>query len=145
LTLVIDAPKPAAEAASAKLNAAARTVSLPSESAVLTPLIEEMNVSLATRKTIITWAIPMLVTFTEAYLQDALTLLISSAFQSSSSPGPIVEEITSKWIKGTIRSGNPHKWVNQLKKFGVTRYPEDLAGRLQKTWDLRHQIIVSFR
>jgi hypothetical protein len=93
--------------------------------------------------TIFTWAIPMIVTFTEAYLQDAFALILSGALAKAALPSPVVEDIAGKWVKGTIRSGNPHQWINQLKKFGVTGYPDDLATSLQRAWDLRHDIIHS--
>jgi len=143
LTLLIQAPMPQAEAVSAKLSAATKDGSFTTDASVVQPIVDEMNKSLQTRMTIMTWAVPMLVTFTEAYLQDAFALMISCACGRTALPGPIVDEISSKWIKNAIRSGNPHQWVNQLKKFGVTGYPDDLASNLQKTWDLRHDIIHS--
>lgn len=106
-------------------------------------LIEELNKRIAATLTIITWAIPMLVTFTESYLQDALALIVENSFKPSELRRPIVEEISGKWIKNTIRSGNPYQWINQLEKFGASGYPEDLANRLQSIWNLRHRIIHS--
>jgi hypothetical protein len=41
----------------------------------------------------------MLVTFTEAYLQDGFALIIAGAFSSSNLPDPIIEEVTGKWIR----------------------------------------------
>lgn len=143
LTLLIQAPMPQAEAISAKLSAATKDGSFTPDPSIVQPILDEMSKSLQTRMTIMTWAVPMLVTFTEAYLQDAFALMISGACGRTALPGPIVDEISAKWIKNTIRSGNPHQWVNQLKKFGVTGYPDDLASNLQKTWDLRHDIIHS--
>lgn len=71
----------------------------------------------------------MLVTFAEAYLEDAFALMISDAFDATALPNAITDEISEKWIKNTIRSGNPHQWINQLKKFGAVGYPDNLAGR----------------
>jgi hypothetical protein len=143
LTLVIQAPMPQAEAVAAKLNAATSGGSFATDPSVVQPIVDEMITSLQARMTIMTWAVPMLVTFTEAYLQDAFALMVSGAYGRTALPGPIVDEISSKWIKSTIRSGTPHQWVNQLKKFGVTGYPDDLSGKLQRIWDLRHDVIHS--
>jgi hypothetical protein len=88
------------------------------------------------------WSVPMLVTFAEGYLEDAFAILISGAMAPNAT-NPILEEIRDKWIKNTLRSGGPHQWVTQLKKFGVTGFPEDLSAKLQKTWELRHRIIHS--
>jgi hypothetical protein len=99
--------------------------------------------SIRAKETVMMWAVPMLVTYAEAYLQDALEQLISGAFAKSTLPAPIIEEVTGKWIKSAIRSGGPHQWINHLTKFGVTGYPDDLAPKLQNIWKLRHKIIHS--
>jgi hypothetical protein len=140
LTLLIQAPIPQAEAISAKVDAAIKDKSGPSATQ---PIVQEMHESIMLRATIMSWAIPMLVTFTESYLEDAFALIISGAFEVTALPTSIIQEISEKWIKNIIRSGNPHQWINQLRKFGVQGYPDDLAAKLQRTWTLRHEIIHS--
>jgi hypothetical protein len=142
ITLILNAPKAEGEAVIEKLNAQLKKESLVlADVKPLQALLAELRNSLTTRATILTWSVPMLVTFTEAYLQDAFMLLFRSAFSSSTLPGPMVEEVVGKWVKGTMRSGTPHQWTNQLIKFGATGYPEDLGTKLQTIWDLRHKII----
>jgi hypothetical protein len=142
--LVLKAPHSEVQAVDEKLKAQVlRKELVLADVKLLLPLVTEISNSITTSMTILTWAIPMLVTFTEVYLQDALALIVRSAFSPSTLPGPIVGEVIGKWLKGTMRSGNPHQWINQLKKFGATGYPEDLGAKLQNIWELRHSIIHS--
>jgi len=89
------------------------------------------------------WMLVMLVTFAEAYLQDVLSLLVSDRLQRCSLPPAVGNDMTRKWLKDVLRSGSPHKWVKQMEKFGATEYSHDLANRMKKIWDRRHQIAHS--
>jgi hypothetical protein len=86
------------------------------------------------------WMLVMLVTFAEAYLHDAFSMLIAAGLNGGSLSPAAAEEITKKWIKNAIRGGGPHKWIEQLRKFGATGFNHDLADRMQKIWDRRHHI-----
>src|ERR1700722_4535406 len=44
------------------------------------------------------WLLVMLVTFTEAYLQDALSLLLSEGLHACALPTDVGDEIKRKWI-----------------------------------------------
>jgi hypothetical protein len=89
------------------------------------------------------WMLTMLVTFTEAYLQDALSLLLSEGLYACSLPPDISDEIKRKWIKEVLRIGKPSKWLKQLAKFGATGYTPNLEEQMTNIWDRRHQIIHS--
>ena len=87
-----------------------------------------------------TWMIVMLVTFADAYLEEAFLLLIAGGFQGSSLPKAATDDLTDKWVKGLIRGGNPHTWIKQLEQFGATGYEAELAGKMQTIWKRRHEI-----
>jgi hypothetical protein len=106
-------------------------------------LTDKLVKTITIKETTMLWAVPMLVTYTEVYLEEALELLVSGAFANSTLPSEIVAEIAHKWIKGTIRSGDPCLWIKILNKFGVTGYPQELPVILKRIWDLRHAIIHS--
>lgn len=115
-------------------------LSLPSERAAVLLLADELSKTIRLKELVMMWSVPMVVTFAEGYLEDAFAILISCAVASHSTH-PILDELTGKWIKNTLRSGGPPQWITQLKKFGVTGFPEDLGPKLHKTWELRHRII----
>jgi hypothetical protein len=144
ISLLLKAPSAAEQGLGERIKAQVTKGIVVEDIQSLPALLADAKDVLTLRTAIMRWSIPMLVTFTEAYLQDALTLIVAAAFSPSSFPGPIVEEVTGKWIKGTVRSGNPHQWINQLKRFGASGYPDDLAIKLQKIWDLRHTITHTF-
>jgi hypothetical protein len=116
---------------------------MPSTKDAALALAGELIQSITVKETVMMWAVPMLVTFAEGYLEDAFALLISGAFAPTAASRLIVDDISEKWIKNMIRGGSPPQWITQLKKFGVTGFGDDLGPKLQKTWELRHHIIHS--
>ena len=88
----------------------------------LTPLIDQIGVLLKSRSFLYSWMIVMLVTFAEAYLEDALNLLLASGLSKASLPLPISDEMKRKWVRDILRSGRPHQWIKKLEEFGVTGY-----------------------
>lgn len=87
------------------------------------------------------WMLVMLVTFTEAYLEDVFSLLLTAGFQGGSLPPTATEKITKKWSKDATRRGGPPAWIIQLTEFGVTGYDPKLAGQMKKVWDRRVSIV----
>ncbi len=108
--------------------------------ATVNQILAEVTALTNTREFLRAWMIVMLVTFAEAYLEDALSLLISTGFNRSFLPDPIADEITKKWIKNLIRGGNPHEWIKKLEKLGATGYEPDLSIKMQKIWARRHAL-----
>jgi hypothetical protein len=90
-----------------------------------------------------TWMIVMLVAFAEAYIEDALKLLISSGLSATSLPAPIIGEMKRQWIKDILRRGKPHQWITALEKVGVTGYDKELADKLSVLWTRRHNLVHS--
>ena len=105
-------------------------------------MVTEMTNSLNSSHFLSNWMLVMLVTFTEAYLQDILSLIISSGIQVRSLPPAIADEIKNKWTRN-IREGGPRIWVRQLKRLGATGYRRDLVPRMKKIWVRRHEIVHS--
>jgi hypothetical protein len=93
-----------------------------------------------TRQFLGAWMVVMLVTFAEAYLEDALGLILSHRMQPASLPPSISTDMMKKWIKNLLRAGSPHAWIKQLEAFGATGYDADLADKMRAIWDRRHKI-----
>ena len=106
-----------------------------------TPVVAEFQISINNRLFSAPWLIVILVTFAEAYLQDAFTMIIHGSFNKGALPDVVVEEVSAKWVKNTLRSGGPPQWITQLKKFGATGFEVDQGTRMQKIWDLRNKIV----
>jgi hypothetical protein len=105
------------------------------------PLMDEMITAIHSGRFVYSWMTVMLVTFAEAYLEDAFSLLISQGLGSSTLPDPLKEEIRKKWVKEALRSGRPHDWIKQLARFGITGYAPDQADKLLPIWQRRHTIV----
>jgi hypothetical protein len=111
--------------------------------APLTPLIDQFVALLRSRSFLYSWMIVMLVTFAEAYLEDALNLLLASGLSKASLPLPISDEMKRKWVRDIIRSGRPHQWIKKLEEFGVTGYSPALPEQMRAIWERRHHIAHS--
>jgi hypothetical protein len=107
----------------------------------LDEIMAEIKRSSEAKQLVSAWVIPMTVTFAEAYLQDALDILIKQSFSTSQMPDPIVADISTKWVRSIIRGGSPNAWVARLTEFGVSDFPKNLGPELHNIWQLRHQII----
>jgi hypothetical protein len=111
--------------------------------APLTPLIDQIAALVKSRSFLYSWMIVMLVTFAEAYLEDALNLLLASGLSKASLPLPISDEMKRKWVRDILRSGRPHQWIKKLEEFGVTGYSPALPGEMRAIWERRHAIVHS--
>src|ERR1019366_3202923 len=111
--------------------------------APLTPLIDQIAALVKSRSFLYSWMIVMLVTFAEAYLEDALNLLLASGLSKASLPLPISDEMKRKWVRDILRSGRPHQWIKKLEEFGVTGYSPALPEEMRAIWERRHGIAHS--
>jgi hypothetical protein len=90
-----------------------------------------------------TWMIVMLVTFTEAYIEDALNILICSGFSSTSLPSDISAEMKKRWVRDILRAGKPTQWIKAFEQFGATGYDGKIPDQLTLLWKRRHTIVHS--
>lgn len=90
-----------------------------------------------------TWMIVMLVTFAEAYIEDALNILISSGLCRTSLPSDISEEMKKKWVRDILRAGKPTQWIKAFEQFGATGYDSKIPDQLTLLWKRRHTIVHS--
>ena len=111
--------------------------------ASLAPLIDQIGALVKSRSFLYSWMIVMLVTFAEAYLEDALNLLLASGLSKASLPLPISDEMKRKWVRDILRSGRPHLWIKKLEEFGVTGYSPALPEEMRAIWERRHHIAHS--
>lgn len=72
------------------------------------------------------WMLVMMVSFSEAYLEDVLIL--------------IVGRNPAKKILG---SGKPELWIKTLQRLGAKGYGTDLGADMKKLWRRRHNIVHS--
>ncbi len=112
-----------------------------SELRTVLPLSANAIEKLTSRFFLHSWMTVMLVTFAEAYLEDALDVLMSTGLKAAALPIDVSDEMKRKWIRDILRNGRPHEWVKQLKRLGVTGYDESLPDRMKVIWERRHQII----
>lgn len=89
------------------------------------------------------WMIVMLVTFAEAYIEDAFKLLLSSGLAGVSLPEPIIDDMKRQWIRDILRRGKPHQWITELEKFGVSGYEIGMGDKLSVLWTRRHKLVHS--
>jgi hypothetical protein len=108
-----------------------------------TPLTTKAVKLITSRFFLYNWMTVMLVTFAEAYLQDALDALVSAGLSGSALAEEVTKEIKRKWIRDILRSGRPHEWITWLKRLGVTGYTEGLADEMKMVWERRHRIVHS--
>ena len=99
------------------------------------------------------WQVVMLVTCTEAYLQDQLASaasadpeLMSKSEQSApymdvvsaSSLEALADAMRRNWARGWLRDGGPTRWVLRLEKMGARGYSKGLTAQLELIWGIRH-------
>ena len=108
---------------------------------------------------ILEWFPVMLVTFTEAYLQDLLayvaaldvslmgkseqTATYSDVLQAQSIPD-LAADLRARWARGIVDDGGPQRWskrLPQILQFPPKRYPSDLIERLETLWGVRHVVV----
>jgi hypothetical protein len=108
---------------------------------------------------IVEWVPVMLVTFTEAYLQEMLAYvaaiddsLMSKSEQSAKyadvlqaqSIAELANDLRRRWAKGIVDDGGPRKWVKklpQILQFPAEKYPSDLAENMEVLWGVRHVVV----
>jgi hypothetical protein len=102
------------------------------------------------------WNAIMLVTATEAYLQDALAFharhdpnLMRASEQaaqyaevvSAGSLSDLADLLRSRWARNFLEKGGPTKWRERLEKLGVRGFPEGMDASLETLWGVRHMLI----
>lgn len=102
------------------------------------------------------WQVVAMVTCVESYLQEVLSsaAAIDGAFMSKSeqevkyadvinaaSLEDLANSMRWRWARTWVAGGGPEHWIKSLTKMGVSDYPEDLAGRLEIFWGIRHAVV----
>lgn len=108
---------------------------------------------------IVEWIPVMLVTFTEAYLQEMLAYvatmdvsLMSKSDQSAKyadvlqaqSIADLANDLRRRWAKGIVDDGGPRKWVKklpQILQFPAEKYSSVLAENMEVLWGVRHVVV----
>ena len=104
----------------------------------------------------IRWYAVMLVTITEAYLQDALSFcagldprLMNDSEQKATyaeivaadSLHTLAEELRTRWARNFVDGGGPAFWIKRLTRMGVRGYPDALAAEMERLWGIRHLVV----
>ena len=113
------------------------------------------------------WMLVILISFTEAYLEDVLTLLVAHkpewmrlerkkilscaadlalGARDLSCPSEKqwqepVENMQRRWVKNFL-SEEPADWIKAMTKLGAN-YPDDLTEKMTALWKKRHDIVHS--
>jgi hypothetical protein len=116
-----------------------------------------------THRFLFDWMLAMMVTFAEAYLENALLLLttarpelmatndklvsgddvlkqIQGALPAEKRWQALMEMMRQRWAKQFLRA-KPKDWITRLEKFGAPKYRKDLAAKMTTTWRRRHEIV----
>ncbi len=107
------------------------------------------------------WMLVMLVSFTEAYLEDVLFLLVernpgwmedlrlkvSYRELAGTDSLPTNMEVMQRrwqkcWVNNILRE-SPQQWIKHLERMGVSGYPASLAEEMAALWRRRHDIVHS--
>lgn len=102
------------------------------------------------------WIPVMLVTFTEAYLEEGLSELARrnpqllkdvtgldySRIWQVDSVDELRTELRQQWANREIKGG-PEKWVKLLKSLGVKSYNKNCVFYMRNLWDVRNLIVHS--
>lgn len=106
-------------------------------------LVDEMEWS------VLEWTPVMLVTFTEAYLQNVLSYLASvnselmersessakySEILVAQSIESLAAELRSKWARRFVDDGGPSSWIKKLQKLGARYQNADLENAMEQLW-----------
>jgi hypothetical protein len=109
------------------------------------------------------WVLVMMVTFAEAYLENALLLLITAYPEWMKTKDPVklsgadvlaigatpdtekrwqelMALLRKRWVKQFLRN-SPEVWIKRLKKRGALGYRKDLAEKMKTVWVRRHAIV----
>lgn len=124
--------------------------------------IEKGLYLLERRDAFLEWVPVMLVTFTEAYLQDVLAYLvvfnsklmakseIAATYTEVVEAGNIenlASDLRARWARGIVADGGPTKWARRLAKIiGIPpekEYPVTLIEQMELLWGVRHVIVHS--
>jgi len=104
------------------------------------------------------WAVVMIVTFVEAYIQDVLSAAASverklmakseqRALYADVLAAESIEALANgmrvRWARAWVTDGGPTRWIKRLEAMGVSKFPADLAGRLELLWGIRHVVVHS--
>lgn len=104
------------------------------------------------------WIAVMMVTFTEAYLQDVLAYLaaiVPSFMEKSEMRATYAEilaaepigisglaaELRRRWARAFVDDGGPAKWIQKLERWGARGYDETLQARMELIWGIRHVVV----
>ena len=102
------------------------------------------------------WYAVMLVTLTEAYLQDVLSYYASidqkfmndseqkATYQeivSAESTETLAQELRERWARNFIDKGGPKLWIEKLYRMGARGYADDLADQMELLWGIRHVVV----
>lgn len=102
------------------------------------------------------WDAVMLVTFTEAYLEDVLAAcaaldpeLMSKSEQTvgyldvrtATSVEELLDEIRHRWARNFVDDGGPKRWIERLVRMGARGYESNDAETLEKLWGIRHVVV----
>lgn len=109
------------------------------------------------------WILVMVVTFSEAYLENVLLLLTSASpalmktketvklsgadvlgieekFDTEKRWQELMALLRKRWVKQFLNE-SPGKWIARLEKFGAPKYPPALAAEMTTIWNRRHAIV----
>lgn len=105
------------------------------------------------------WLLVMHVSFTETYLEDALTLLIrsnpswmdtltakitySQLSQAASLPAgmrAMQQQWQKSWVQSILKE-RPLHWIKRLERLGAEGYPVELGTEMDSVWSRRHSIV----
>mgnify|MGYP001613909814 CR=1 FL=1 len=104
------------------------------------------------------WAIVMIVTAAEAYLQDALafnalhdpSLMKDSALTATyddiveaSTTAKLASVMRSRWARAFVDRGGPPLWILRLSRMGAGPYPDAMPEQLDLIWGIRHVVVHS--
>jgi len=102
------------------------------------------------------WHVVMLVTFTEAYLEDVLAAcaardpeLMSRSEQTvgygdvraATSVEELLDEIRHRWARNFVDDGGPERWIERLVRMGARGYESNDAEALEELWGIRHVVV----
>ncbi len=105
---------------------------------------------------VIEWVPVMLVTFTEAYLQDALAYLARfdrslmehseiyakyTDVLGSQTIDDLAAELRTIWARKFVGDGGPSKWLDRLRRMGAVNYQGDLDEKMELLWGVRHVVV----
>lgn len=102
------------------------------------------------------WHVVMLVTFTEAYLEDVLAacaaidpdLMARSEqtvdyrdVQYAHSVEELLEEMRHRWARNFVDDGGPSRWIERLSRMGARGFHDEDGATLEELWGIRHVVV----